>query len=204
MGTKRFVHLSGLGADASSPSPYIRSRGEGDAAVQTEFLGSVVIRAAVMFAPDDAFLTIILGLLDPCQRIRCSATGGRGSSYRTRTTLLRRSQKSCDTAKQSLEKTAFIMGCVVGEIAWRGVLFILSFYFKTGANKLVDLIVELRLPLGKLMIDVVARISVPNEPSIPFTKREAPPSSRVAVRPVNRPWPHPSYRSYDQHCRCLG
>src|SRR5262245_54652809 len=38
----------------------------------------------------------------------------------------------------------------------------------------------------------------------PFTKREAPPSSRVAVRPVNRPWPHPSYRSCDQHCRCLG
>jgi hypothetical protein len=28
----------------------------------------------------------------------------------------------------------------------------------------------------------------------PFTKREAPPSSRVAVRPVNDPWPHPSYR----------
>src|SRR5947207_3996343 len=38
-------------------------------------------------------------LLGPCRLIRCSATGGRGSSQRTRTTLLRRSQKSCDRAK---------------------------------------------------------------------------------------------------------
>jgi uncharacterized protein YbjT (DUF2867 family) len=62
-GAKRFVHLSGIGADAGSPSPYIRSRGEGEAAVQTAFPGAVIIRAAVMFAPDDAFLTTILRLL---------------------------------------------------------------------------------------------------------------------------------------------
>src|SRR5246127_1987358 len=31
-GTKRCVHLSGISADAGSPSPYIRSRGEGEAA----------------------------------------------------------------------------------------------------------------------------------------------------------------------------
>jgi uncharacterized protein YbjT (DUF2867 family) len=62
-GTKRFVHLSGLGANAGSPSPYIRSRGEGEAAVQTAFPGAVIIRPAVMFAQDDAFLTTILRLL---------------------------------------------------------------------------------------------------------------------------------------------
>jgi uncharacterized protein YbjT (DUF2867 family) len=62
-GVKRFVHLSGIGADAASPSPYIRNRGEGEAAVQAAFPGAVVIRPAVMFAPDDAFLTTILGLL---------------------------------------------------------------------------------------------------------------------------------------------
>ena len=62
-GTRRFVHLSGIGADAASPSPYIRTRGEGEAAVQAAFPGAVVIRPAVMFAPDDAFLTTILGLL---------------------------------------------------------------------------------------------------------------------------------------------
>jgi uncharacterized protein YbjT (DUF2867 family) len=62
-GIKRFVHLSGIGADAASASPYIRSRGEGEAAVQAAFPGAVVIRPAVMFASDDAFLTTILGLL---------------------------------------------------------------------------------------------------------------------------------------------
>jgi len=62
-GAKRFVHLSGIGADAGSPSPYIRSRAEGEAAVQTAFPGAVIIRPAVMFAQDDAFLTTILRLL---------------------------------------------------------------------------------------------------------------------------------------------
>jgi uncharacterized protein YbjT (DUF2867 family) len=47
----------------ASPSSYIRSRGEGEAAVQTAFPGVVIIRPAVMFAPDDGFLTTILGLL---------------------------------------------------------------------------------------------------------------------------------------------
>jgi uncharacterized protein YbjT (DUF2867 family) len=62
-GIKRFVHVSGIGADAASASPYIRSRGEGEAAVQAAFPGAVVIRPAVMFASDDSFLTTILGLL---------------------------------------------------------------------------------------------------------------------------------------------
>ena len=62
-GVKRFVHVSGIGADALSPSPYIRTRGEGEAAVQAAFPGAVVVRPAVMFARDDAFLTAILRLL---------------------------------------------------------------------------------------------------------------------------------------------
>jgi uncharacterized protein YbjT (DUF2867 family) len=63
VGAKRLVHLSGIGADAASPSPYIRSRGEGEAAVQAAFPGAVIIRPAVMFASDDSFLTTILRLL---------------------------------------------------------------------------------------------------------------------------------------------
>jgi uncharacterized protein YbjT (DUF2867 family) len=62
-GVLRLVHLSGIGADAASSSPYIRSRGEGEAAVQAAFPGAVIIRPAVMFAPDDSFLTTILRLL---------------------------------------------------------------------------------------------------------------------------------------------
>ena len=62
-GIRRFVHVSGIGANTASPSPYIRSRGEGEAAVQTAFPGATIVRPAVMFAPDDAFLTTILRLL---------------------------------------------------------------------------------------------------------------------------------------------
>jgi uncharacterized protein YbjT (DUF2867 family) len=62
-GIRRFVHISGIGANTTSPSPYIGSRGEGEAAVQTAFPGAVIIRPAVMFAPDDEFLTTILRLL---------------------------------------------------------------------------------------------------------------------------------------------
>jgi uncharacterized protein YbjT (DUF2867 family) len=62
-GVKRLVHLSGISASASSASRYIRSRGEGEEAVQAAFPGAVIIRPAVMFAPDDDFLTTILRLL---------------------------------------------------------------------------------------------------------------------------------------------
>jgi uncharacterized protein YbjT (DUF2867 family) len=62
-GAKRLVHLSGIGADAASPSPYIRSRGDGEAAVQAAFPGAVIIRPAVMFGSGDTFLTTILRLL---------------------------------------------------------------------------------------------------------------------------------------------
>ena len=63
VGVKRLVHVSGIGADAASSSPYIRSRGKGEAAVQAAFPGAIIIRPAVMFAPDDGFLTTILELL---------------------------------------------------------------------------------------------------------------------------------------------
>ena len=62
-GIRRFVHISGIGADTASPSRYIRSRGEGEAAVQTAFPGAVIVRPAVIFASDDAFLTTILRMM---------------------------------------------------------------------------------------------------------------------------------------------
>ena len=63
VGVKRLVHISGIGADVASPSPYVRSRGEGEVAVQAAFPGAVIVRPAVLFAPDDGFLTTILRLL---------------------------------------------------------------------------------------------------------------------------------------------
>jgi NADH dehydrogenase len=60
---KRFAHVSGIGADAASQSLYIRKRGEGELAVRAAFADSLLIRPAVMFGPDDAFLSTILQLL---------------------------------------------------------------------------------------------------------------------------------------------
>jgi uncharacterized protein YbjT (DUF2867 family) len=62
-GVERFVYVSGIGADETSQSPYVSSRGEGEIAVQAAFRRAVLIRPAVMLAPDDAFLTVILKLL---------------------------------------------------------------------------------------------------------------------------------------------
>jgi uncharacterized protein YbjT (DUF2867 family) len=62
-GVKRLVHISGIGADAASQSPYIRKRGEGELAVRAAFVEAFFIRPAVMFGPGDAFLTTILKLL---------------------------------------------------------------------------------------------------------------------------------------------
>ena len=60
---KRFAHVSGIGADATSPSLYIRKRGEGELVVRAAFADSTLIRPAVMFGPDDAFLNTIVKLL---------------------------------------------------------------------------------------------------------------------------------------------
>jgi NADH dehydrogenase len=59
-GVRRLVHISGIGADSRARSPYIRSRGWGEAVVHDAFPDSIVVRPAAMFGPDDAFLTAIL------------------------------------------------------------------------------------------------------------------------------------------------
>lgn len=62
-GVERFAHVSGIGSDANSPSPYIRKRGEGELVVRAAFGDAILIRPAVMFGPDDAFLNTIIGIL---------------------------------------------------------------------------------------------------------------------------------------------
>jgi uncharacterized protein YbjT (DUF2867 family) len=62
-GVGRLVHVSGIGADADSSSPYIKARGRGELAVREAFATATIVRPAVMFGPDDAFLTTLVGLL---------------------------------------------------------------------------------------------------------------------------------------------
>jgi NADH dehydrogenase len=63
-GVERLVHVSGIGADAASPSLYVRKRGEGELAVRAAFADALLMRPAVMFGPDDSFLTTIITLLE--------------------------------------------------------------------------------------------------------------------------------------------
>jgi uncharacterized protein YbjT (DUF2867 family) len=62
-GVQRLVHVSGIGSDAASSSPYIRKRGEGELAVRAAFADAILIRPAVMIGPNDSFLTAILKFL---------------------------------------------------------------------------------------------------------------------------------------------
>ena len=59
----RLIHVSGIGADPTSDSPYIRSRGMGERVVRDIFPDATIIRPAVMFGPGDAFLTVIIRLV---------------------------------------------------------------------------------------------------------------------------------------------
>lgn len=76
-GVVRLVHVSGIGADPASSSPYIRSRGEGELAVRSEFPNARLIRPAVMFGPDDAFVTVIVKLV---RRLPVYPMFGRGQT----------------------------------------------------------------------------------------------------------------------------
>ena len=43
-GMEKFVHVSALGADPSSPSEYLRTKGVGEEAVKEEFPEAVIVR----------------------------------------------------------------------------------------------------------------------------------------------------------------
>lgn len=62
-GAEKFLHISGIGADARSASPYIRNRGAGEAAVLAAFPSAMLFRPAVMFGAGDAFLATLLLML---------------------------------------------------------------------------------------------------------------------------------------------
>jgi NADH dehydrogenase len=62
-GAETLVHISGIGANPGSASSYIRSRGEGEAAVLEAFPSARLVRPAVMFGFGDGFLTPLLAML---------------------------------------------------------------------------------------------------------------------------------------------
>jgi uncharacterized protein YbjT (DUF2867 family) len=60
---KRLIHVSGIGSDAGSASPYIRSRAEGEKVVRDAFPAATLIRPSVMFGRGDAFVGPVAKML---------------------------------------------------------------------------------------------------------------------------------------------
>ena len=54
-GVKHLVHISALGADATSQSKYAKSKALGEEAVRRAFPGASIIRPSVIFGPEDDF-----------------------------------------------------------------------------------------------------------------------------------------------------
>ena len=54
-GVRRLIHISGLGADPTSDSPYVRARGLGEILVREAFRDATILRPSVIFGPEDAF-----------------------------------------------------------------------------------------------------------------------------------------------------
>ncbi|MCW2305896.1 complex I NDUFA9 subunit family protein [Rhodobium gokarnense] len=61
-GVTTLIHLSGIGADAASSSPYVSARGRGEEAVRAAFEKAMILRPSVMVGPGDAFLSALAGL----------------------------------------------------------------------------------------------------------------------------------------------
>jgi uncharacterized protein YbjT (DUF2867 family) len=54
-GIDRLIHLSAIGADATSNSDYARTKAEGEAAVLEYFPGTIILRPSVIFGVEDDF-----------------------------------------------------------------------------------------------------------------------------------------------------
>jgi uncharacterized protein YbjT (DUF2867 family) len=61
-GVARLVLVSGIGADSSSGSPYIRARGRGEQVVWQTFPEATIVRPGAMFGPSDALFGTIADL----------------------------------------------------------------------------------------------------------------------------------------------
>lgn len=62
-GVGRLVHVSGIGVDQTSSSPYLRARAVGEAVVWDVFSAATILRPSAVFGPDDAFLRALIGIV---------------------------------------------------------------------------------------------------------------------------------------------
>lgn len=73
---ERLVHISGLGADPGSDSPYVRARGIGEDLVREAFDGVTILRPSVIFGPGDAFVNRLAAMGRQAPVLPLFGTGG--------------------------------------------------------------------------------------------------------------------------------
>jgi NADH dehydrogenase len=61
-GISRFVQVSAIGADASSPAAYARTKAQGEAAVLAAIPQAVIVRPSIVFGPEDDFFNRFAGM----------------------------------------------------------------------------------------------------------------------------------------------
>lgn len=61
-GVARLVHISGLGSDPASDSPYVRARGVGERLVREAFPQATILRPSVVFGPEDVLFNRLADL----------------------------------------------------------------------------------------------------------------------------------------------
>jgi len=62
-GVRRLLHMSALNADPAGPSRYLRSKGEGEAAIAASGLDWTIFQASVIFGREDSFLNLFARLV---------------------------------------------------------------------------------------------------------------------------------------------
>ena len=63
-GVKALVHISAIGADATSPTAYARSKALGEQRVMAGFPTATILRPSIVFGSDDNFLNLFGGMIE--------------------------------------------------------------------------------------------------------------------------------------------
>ena len=63
-GVTALVHVSAIGADASSPTAYARGKALGEERVRTAFPTATILRPSIVFGQDDQFINLFAGMIE--------------------------------------------------------------------------------------------------------------------------------------------
>lgn len=61
-GVEKMVHVSAIGADASSASTYAKTKAQGEQAVRAAFPEATILRPSIVFGPNDSFFNRFAGM----------------------------------------------------------------------------------------------------------------------------------------------